>query len=79
VVERDETVTVTPILACTVYWQAREISRVLSQCDPADNVIDLSLLEHASPIEWDNMVLYGEHDLDRKLVRRRRSVMRASA
>jgi Tn3 transposase DDE domain len=23
------------ILACIVYWQAREISRVLSQCDPA--------------------------------------------
>jgi TnpA family transposase len=69
----------TLILACIVYWKAREISRVLSQCDPAGNGIDLSLLEHVSPIEWDNVVLYGQYILDRKLVRRRRRVMRASA
>jgi TnpA family transposase len=37
------------ILACIVYWQASEISRVLSQCDPVANEIDLSLLEHVSP------------------------------
>jgi TnpA family transposase len=60
------------ILACIVYWQAREISRVLSQCDPVANGVDTSLLEHVSPIEWDNVVLYGQYILDRKLVRRRR-------
>ena len=69
----------TLILACIVYWQAREISRVLSQCDPVGNGIDLSLLEHVSPIEWDNVVLYGQYILDRKLVRRRRRAMRVSA
>ena len=46
--------------------------RVLSECDPAANGIDLSLLEHVSPIEWDNVVLYGQYILDRKLVRQRR-------
>jgi Tn3 transposase DDE domain len=55
-----------------VYWQASEISRVLSQCDPVANGIDLSLLEHVSPIEWDNVVLYGQYIIDRKLVRHRR-------
>jgi TnpA family transposase len=60
----------TLILACIVYWQAREISRVISRCDPAANGIDLSLLQHVSPIEWDNIVLYGQYILDRKLVRR---------
>jgi len=69
----------TLILACIVYWQAREISRVLSQCDPAANGTEFSLLEHVSPIEWDNVVLYGQYILDRKLVRRRRRVMRATA
>jgi len=49
----------TLILAYIVYRQARKISRVLSQCDPIGNGIDLSLLEHVSPIEWDNIVLYG--------------------
>ena len=63
------------ILACIVYWQAREISRVLSQRYPVGNGIDLSLLEHVSPIEWDNVVLYGQYILDRKLVRRRRRAM----
>ena len=37
------------ILACIVYWQACEISRVLRECDPIANGIDLSLLEHVSP------------------------------
>lgn len=47
---------------------AREISRILSQCDPVADGVDLSLLEHVSPIEWDNVVLYGQYILDRKLV-----------
>jgi hypothetical protein len=33
---------------------------------------DISLLEHVSAIEWDNVVLYGQYILDRKLVTRRR-------
>ena len=60
------------ILACILYWQGCEISRVLSECDPLANGIDLSLLEQVSPIEWDNVVLYGQYVLDRKLVRQRR-------
>ena len=32
------------ILACIVYWQASEISRVLSQCDPVANGIDFNTL-----------------------------------
>ena len=30
--------------------------------------MDLSLLKHVSPIEWDNVVLYGQYVLNRKLV-----------
>ena len=49
--------------------EANLLSRVLSQCDPAADEIDLSLLEHITPIEWDNVVLYRQYILDRKLVR----------
>ncbi len=35
-------------------------------------VIPDGLLEHVSPIEWDNVVLYGQYILDRKRVRQRR-------
>jgi hypothetical protein len=53
--------------------RAREISWAISQSDPAKDGLDLSLLEHVSAIEWDNVVLYGQYILDRKLARRRRT------
>jgi len=60
----------TLILACIIYWQAKEIDRVLNECNPQGYGINLDLLEHVSPIEWENVVLYGEYVLNRELVRR---------
>ena len=34
-------------------------------CQPEDDTIDVALLEHVSPIEWDNVILYGQYVLDR--------------
>ena len=59
----------TLILACIIYWQAKEISRVVDSCRPEENGIDTSLLEHISPIEWDNVVLYGDYVINRELIR----------
>ena len=59
----------TLILACIIYWQAKEISRVLQSYDLKENNIDGSLLEHVSPIEWDNVILYGQYIVDRSLIR----------
>ena len=59
----------TLILASIIYWQAQEIYRVVTECNPEENGIDLSLLEHISPIEWENIILYGEYVLDRSLVK----------
>jgi TnpA family transposase len=59
----------TLILACIVYWQAREIERVIAECKTEADGIDTSLLEHVSPIEWDNVVLYGEYLIDHKWIR----------
>jgi hypothetical protein len=59
----------TLILACIVYWQAKEIGRVIAEYNPETEGVDISLLEHVSPIEWDNVVLYGEYVIDRKLIR----------
>ncbi len=60
----------TLILACIIYWQAKEIDRVLNECDPPSHGINTNLLEHISPIEWENVVLYGEYVLNRELIRR---------
>jgi len=58
----------TLIMASIVYWQANEIYRVVRECCPKENDIDLALLEHISPISWDNVILYGEYVLNRSLI-----------
>ena len=47
----------TLILVCIIFWQAREIERVVTQRRPEADGIDPSPLEHVSPIEWDIVVL----------------------
>jgi len=59
----------TLIVACIIYWQAKEISRAIRQGDPSGEGIDLTMLRHVSPIGWSNIVLYGEYRLDRRRVR----------
>ena len=58
------------IMATIIYWQAKEISRIVKEYNPEEAGIDISLLAHISPIEWSNVVLYGEYKLNRDLVRR---------
>lgn len=55
----------TLILACIIYWQAKEIHRVMLQWEEEN----FNLVEHISPITWDNVILYGEYVLDRDLIR----------
>ena len=43
--------------------------RVVRWCKPENDKIDVALLEHISPIEWDNVILYGQYVLDRAQVR----------
>lgn len=59
----------TLILACIIYWQSKEIGRVVMECDPEKHGIDLSLLEHISPIMWENVILYGDYLIDLLLIR----------
>ena len=39
------------------------------ECDPEGAGVDLSLIQHISPIAWDNVILYGEYMLDRNLIK----------
>ncbi len=55
------------ILASIVYWQIREIERLLPKA--REQGIDLAPLKHLSPISWENVLLYGEYNLSRNLVR----------
>ena len=59
----------TLILACIIYWQTKEINRVVMESDPEGNGINLKLREYISPITWDNVILYGEYLLDQNLTK----------
>jgi len=56
-------------LTALTYWQAKEISRVINENDPEAAGVDIALLSHISPIEWSNVILYGEYKLNRELVK----------
>lgn len=56
-------------MACIIYWQAKELNRVILECEPEKAGVDLDLLEHISPIGWENVVLYGEYVLNRNLIK----------
>jgi hypothetical protein len=56
----------TLLLACVVYWQSKEISRVLKMGIPEGGDINISLLERVSPIE--NVILYGQYVRGRSLL-----------
>ncbi len=58
----------TLIDACIIYWQAKEMMRVCEQCDPIKDRINLHLLKHVSPIEWSNLILYGEYLIKKALI-----------
>ena len=60
------------ILAAIIYWQIREIDRVLSEAGSDADDLNFELLSHISPIGWDNVLLYGEYRLNRSLVRSER-------
>lgn len=59
----------TLILACIIYWQAKEIKHIIDKCNPEAEGINLKMLEHISPIGWDNVLLYGEYLINKELVK----------
>jgi TnpA family transposase len=59
----------TLLLACAIYWQAKEISRVLKMAIAEGEDIDISLAQYVSPIEWDNVILYGQYVIDPARIR----------
>jgi hypothetical protein len=62
----------TIILACIIYWQGREMSRIVRRAVRDEgSTLNLSMLAHVSPIERDNVVLYGRYVLNRGRVSQR--------
>ena len=57
----------TLILACIVYWQIREIERAVTEAGDGAG-LDFDLLQHVSPVQWENVTLYGVYDIRRELV-----------
>lgn len=60
----------TIIMACVIYWQAKELDRLIHSDEFAAMDFDLSLVKHISPVGWDNVVLYGEYIINKMLINR---------
>lgn len=54
----------TLIIACIIYWQAKEITQIIDTYEHELDEQCLAMLSHVSPIGWDNIILYGEYVLD---------------
>lgn len=51
----------TLIVACIIYWQAREISRAIRHGDPDGHGVENELLQHVSPVVWDESSRLDPH------------------
>jgi TnpA family transposase len=59
----------TLILACIIYWQAKEINSIINEYGDELDPACLAMLPHVSPIGWDNVILYGEYVVDKRLIK----------
>jgi TnpA family transposase len=58
----------TLLAACVIWWQINQIDKALREGRWRERGLEPKLLEHISPIEWSNVLLYGEYDLDSRRV-----------
>jgi len=59
----------TLIMACIIYWQAKEIRRIIEENIDDLTEDELAMIAHISPIGWDNVILYGEYVLNKLLIK----------
>lgn len=59
----------TIIMACVIYWQAKELDCLINSQEFIEMNFDLSLISHLSPVGWDNIVLYGEYIINKMLIK----------
>ncbi len=57
------------VIACIIYWQAKEIHRVIQTHTPPGH-INLDLLSNISPVSWGNIILCGDYILNKSNVAR---------
>ena len=55
-----------------MYWQIREIERVVTEAGDGAERWTSSCSQHVSPVQWENVTLYGVYDIRPELVRARR-------
>lgn len=60
----------TLIMGCVIYWQARQLDRLTQTKEFIDQGFNSTLLQHISPVGWDNIVLYGEYVINKDLIKR---------
>jgi TnpA family transposase len=57
--------------AVIIYWQATEMQRIVYERYTGQ--VNLDMLANISPIEWQNILIYGEYKFDKKLIKIRKT------
>ena len=60
----------TIILAAIIYWQAKELNRLINSEEFKTMGFNPKLMAHISPVGWDNVVLYGEYIINIEKIKR---------
>jgi TnpA family transposase len=60
----------TIILAAIIYWQSKELNRLFNLDEFKQMGFDPNLMKHISPVNWDNIVLYGEYIINMEMIKR---------
>ena len=60
----------TIILAAIIYWQAKELNRLIASEEFKEMGFNAKLMVHISPVGWDNVILYGEYIINIARIKR---------
>ena len=59
----------TLVIAIIIYWQSNELNRLTQTKAFIDEGFDVLLIEHISPADWSNLVLYGEYVINKSSIK----------
>lgn len=59
----------TLVIAIIIFWQSKEINHLIKTPEFSKEGFDVDLIEHISPAEWSNLVLYGEYIIKKSSIK----------
>ena len=59
----------TLVIAIIIFWQSNEINNLIKTPEFSEEGFNVELIEHISPADWSNLVLYGEYIIKKSSIK----------